>query len=385
MPNILRDFLTFRIVRNRPHRRDIVLPMPGPAGSAFVVLEFDDQGLLFDERGIDVLEAHLDALAGRNPVIIVFVHGWKHDAADGDAFLDRTHALIADAARPADRPILAVYLAWRGLTRAGNWVWENSSFWGRQSAAGRIAAGTPREILGRLKMFRAPPGQHPRATLLIVGHSFGALIVYTAIAQSLIDAALAGDPVVPSFGDLVLLINPAFSAISYLPMFSIIERGVFIDDQLPVFVSVPAANDEATGLLYPLGNLLRPVTEARRTRRERQALTRTMGHLPWLRTHTLSVAPRRGASDPATSLRALCRRGAIETIGDVLVTRAGRIPGGPFWVASATPDIIDGHDGIFLPAFEGFVRALLQAHAATPKSVPGMSRRPPERRSDIDT
>ena len=384
MPNILRDFFTFRIVRNRPHRRDIVLPLPGPAGSAFVVLEFDDQGLLFDERGIDVLDAHLDALAERNPVIIVFVHGWKHDAAAGDAFLDRTHALIAEAARPADRPILTVYLAWRGLTRAGNWVWENSSFWGRQSAAGRIAAGTPREILGRLKMFRAPPGQEPRATLLIVGHSFGALIVYTAIAQSLIDAAIGSGPVVPSFGDLVLLINPAFSAISYLPMFSIIARHVY-PDQLPVFVSVTAANDEATGLLYPLGNLLRPVTEAWRNRRERQALTRTMGHLPWLLTHTLSVAPRRDASDAATSLRALCRRGAIRTIGDVLVTGTGEAPGSPFWVASATPEIIDGHDGIFLPAFEGFVRALLQAHVATPKSVPGVSRMPTERRSDIDT
>ena len=386
--SVLLNFFTFRIIANRPHRRDISVPLEGPAGSAFMTLEFDDQGLMFDERGIGTLETHLAALNGRDPVIVVFVHGWKHDASPGDIFLDRVRALVAEAAKPSGRPILAIYLAWRGLSRAGNWLWENSSFWDRQAAAGRVAAGTPREILGRLRTFRNGPGDggQAQATLLIVGHSFGGLIVYAAIAQSLIDAAASTGPVVPSYGDLVLLLNPAFSAISYLPMQSIIGRREFSHDQLPVFVSVTAANDRATGILYPLGNVLRPLTEAWRTAHEREALTRTMGHLAWLRTHTLAAATQSASTgNPTTSLQTLGQPGAAETIGGVLVTATNQKSRSPFWVASATPDVIDGHDGIFLPRFENFVRALLQAHAETPKPVSGTPRRTINRGGDIDT
>ena len=44
---------------------------------------------------------------------------------------------------------------------------------------------------------------------MIVGHSFGGMIVFSALAQSLIEAASA--PVgrlTPGFADLVLLVNP---------------------------------------------------------------------------------------------------------------------------------------------------------------------------------
>jgi len=34
----------------------------------------------------------------------------------------------------------------------------------------------------------------------------------------------------------------------------------------------------------------------------------------------------------------------------------------PFWVASATKEIIDGHNGIFKPAFIAFARGLIGAH-----------------------
>ncbi len=369
---LLAGLFTFRLVGNRPQSRTLELPIDGPPGSGLLIVEFDDQGLLFDDRPLALLERRLEALRDRHPVIVVFAHGWKHNAAPADPFLAQVRALLSQAASASARPVLGLYLAWRGLSLAGDWLWENASFWGRQSAAERVAVGTPREILGRLRRFRnGPSGEPPRASLLIVGHSFGALIVFTAIAQSLIDAAASTGPVVPSFGDLVLLINPAFSAIAYLPVQAIIDRRCFTHQQLPVFVAVTALNDDATGILYPIGNFWRPLFEATRGVHERQALTRTVGHLAWLRTHMLSLAGQVPAADPSQGLLDVSQAGARAVIGGVLVTATGQKQDSPFWVASATRQIIDGHDGIFLPPFERFVAALLAAHAATPKPAPG--------------
>lgn len=132
--------------------------------------------------------------------------------------------------------------------------------------------------------------------------------------------------------------------------------------------------------LYPLGSLSRLISEAWRGQHEREALIRTMGHLEWLRTHELSAALP-GAAEPmaATATAATGQRARnafrslsggggehppAEVFGGVAVKRlAGRKPS-PFWSASATPDIIDGHNGIFKPAFIGFVAALVAATLA---------------------
>ena len=69
-------------------------------------------------------------------------------------------------------------------------------------------------MFGRLRHYRNHRRKHGGSPLLvIVGHSFGGLVVYSALEQSLIEAAsVAADHVVPSFADLVLLVNPAFTA-----------------------------------------------------------------------------------------------------------------------------------------------------------------------------
>jgi pimeloyl-ACP methyl ester carboxylesterase len=343
------------------------------------IVEFDDQGLCYNEHAMDDIQQELDGLdSDIPPVIIVFAHGWKHNASSNDNNLKNFQNLLKDISvkvAPSKRPVLGIYLAWRGLSRAGNFVWEQLSFWDRKQAAARVASGSARELLGRLKAFRnGPPraGGPPRATLIVVGHSFGGLVVYTALAQSLIEAAATRQDVVPSFGDLVLLVNPAFSAVSYLPIHRLIQRSHYNPAQFPFFVAVTATNDYATGVAYPAGLLPSLFTEAWRDSEEREAIFRTMGHLKWLRTHTLS------ASDPAASSSGHGGRKAFQSLsgadstkdglqtvfGGVSVSRLYNRKASPFWVASATPDIIDGHNGIFKPAFIDFVQALVAATLA---------------------
>jgi hypothetical protein len=376
------DFLKFRLLPNAPsHRGPTCTPVgPGDARYELAIVEFDDQGSCFDRRSLGDLEQSLRTLDGASPIILVFVHGWKHNATGHDDNLLSIRALLADtAAKEAQpggtgRPVLGVFVSWRGLSRSGNWIWTQSSFWDRQDAAQRVALGSTRELLGRLKAFRnGAPGDKPHATLVIIGHSFGGLIVYAAIAQSLIEAAATQGHVVPSFGDLVVLVNPAFAAVSYLPIHEIVTSREFDPNQLPVCISVTALNDMATKLLYPLGSRPKLLSEAWRGPQEREALINTMGHIPWMRTHELTIAspspmPQAPAASPAGRARDhstavdLTSATTPRTLGGVMVTPVpGRRPN-PFWVASATKSIINGHNGIFTEPFENFIRALVGAH-----------------------
>ena len=106
------------------------------------------------------------------------------------------------------------------------------------------------------------------------------------------------------------------------------------------------------------------VAEAWKGRQEREALINTMGHLRWLLTHEISKAASGGEPHAAAdavrlpqgaTLRALSTRDMEATFGGVTVRRVpNNLPPSPFWVASATPDVVDGHNGIFQPIFIGF-------------------------------
>jgi hypothetical protein len=286
---------------------------------------------------METLSIHLDKLNSELTTVIVFVHGWKHNGQSSDENLKKFEERVAKvAAEPGASWVLGVFVAWRGLSLYGLGL-ENLTFWDRKQAGLRVSMGAPRELFGRLRQFRAKglkAGGVP--VLIIIGHSFGGMIVYSALAQSLIEAAATQTgEIIPSFADLVLLVNPAFEAIRYLPIHDLIRErsaGSFAEHQLPVFVSVTGRNDQATGILFPLGMWITRLQEDTRGPEERQALIYTMGHLPWMKTHTLSAS-----------------RLTLEQFDKK----------NPFWVVSATKDMINGHNGIWGKHFVDFVHDLI--------------------------
>jgi hypothetical protein len=324
-----------------------------------IIVEFDDQGSCYDRRQMHALSRRLEELRGRDAVFVAFVHGWKHNASGNDDNLMHFCGVLSEIGAlegtgPDSRPVIGIFIGWRGLSLYGLET-ENLTFWDRKQAGTRVATGSVRELLGRLRQFRLQrESEGGRSVLVIVGHSFGGLVVYSAIAQSLIEAAATpGDAALPSFANLVLIVNPAFEAVRYLPVHSLVEERAARNlppQEAPVFVSVTAANDWATGLLFPLGMAVSLLQESATTPRERAALWHTMGHLRWLRTHELSLA-KQGAGGPV--VRTFCE------------TELRRVQFGaenPFWVVRASPDIINGHDGIFMPPFLHFLQALVFDH-----------------------
>jgi hypothetical protein len=220
-------------------------------GESVFAFEFDDQGLCHERGQMLRIAENLDALAAadEDAILVIYVHGSKHDARSDDSDL-RVFASIldqlayyeikqAEQQSPPQTPrrVLGVFAAWRGMSDWLHWL-ENITYWTRQAAALRVSAGSVRQLFGRARSCRRNRRTGGRAILAIVGHSFGGKIVYSALEQSLIEAASTpAGKVAPSFADLVLLINPAVGSINYLPIKVVVDERS--DAQLPVIVCAP--------------------------------------------------------------------------------------------------------------------------------------------------
>ncbi len=234
-------------------------------------VEFDDQGWMHHPGQMKALFRTLDeaTTSGHDDkrgdaVIVVYVHGWQHnaDACDENVCCFReTLKVVSELESRRDRPrqVVGVYVGWRGLSNAGLPLWTESSFYTRKSAALRVAMGSSRELLIRLRRFQEARNRAGGNTrLMIVGHSFGALIVYSAISEHLLNNALDFSPgedratPVKGFGDLVVLVNPAFEAVRYEPIFRVARTREYPAKQKPVLVMVTADNDWATGKAFPI-------------------------------------------------------------------------------------------------------------------------------------
>lgn len=381
----------FGLVPNAPHQNPSGAVVHATnAGDSFdlAIVEFDDQGLCYQRAQMDALQAKLDSL--KDAIIVLFVHGWKHDARSDDDNLVSFRTILgalARVVRPTGRPVLGVFAAWRGMSLYGPLLIE-ATFFGRKEAALRVALGSVRELFIRLRRYRNQEARDTGARLIVIGHSFGGLITYSALAQSLVDAAaLPPSRIVPSFGDVVLLVNPAFEAARYLPVYELIEarRAPFARDQRPVFISVTARNDTATGFWFPLGMRWAARGESTRTKKEREALVHTMGHIPWLITHRLTA--------PTVTTRARHQQqvGALANVphsrfaavdqsltafaqnpagvgksqrfpGGAVLTQVAGEPHNPFWVVEASREVVDGHNGIWGQVFAQFVWAVVTTH-----------------------
>lgn len=328
-----------------------------PYELAFV--EFDDQGRCYDRTQMDAVATRLDAMRADqlDAIILVFVHGWKHDARSNDANLTSFRELLVQAVQHEQaiagpgraRPVLGIFVGWRGLTSYGpTGLVADATFLRRQAAGQRVAFGSARELFGRLRHYRnARADQGGSPLLVLAGHSFGGMIVYSALAQSLIEAA--SDPagrLDSRFADLVLLVNPAIEGARYLPVHDLMEKPDYrarVTPQLPLFVCVQADNDEAVGTWFPIGNARNGVEEDAIGDLEKRCITHAIGFIDEFATHRLDAQTTAGP--------AVLSPPAPETIS-------------PFWVVRANPAVIDGHGGIWQPSFKTFLAGLVFAHVS---------------------
>ena len=270
---------------------------------AFV--EFDDQGW-FAERGqMDALFDLLNnKLKGEETLVYVYAHGWKHNASACDnnvvcfsRLLERTD--IAEQKLERNRTVVGVYIGWRGLPYSAGPL-TNLSFWSRKDAAQRVGRGGVLELLVRLNDYRnsqqtgKTDGQ-AKTQLVIMGHSFGGLVIYSALSHALIERAatmpyLAGaaeSEVAKSFGDFVMLVNPAFEGSLYEPLFQAAKNRCYNAEQRPVMMIVTSEADDATGKAFPIGRTLDTLLQHATSDAQKQSMRKAIGHDDRYMTHEL--------------------------------------------------------------------------------------------------
>lgn len=244
---------------------------------------------------LDVLKQHL--ATGSN-FVLVFIHGWRHDAQVGDTNVADLRLYAAHAVRfirqrcPAeplycDMKVTAIYVGWRGarvdepgLRRLfGNWlggligtVSAGTTLFDRKPVSESVAPGAI-SALRSLEAVLAPTGPSDQRynRMLVVGHSLGGNMLATGLKDDLIKMVRRHQPgtlMPPVLGDLVVLVNPAAEATKWTsiqrevwtrtafhtdastPTATVIaDNNFFPDRQKPVVVSITAA------LAFPAGGL----------------------------------------------------------------------------------------------------------------------------------
>lgn len=227
------------------------------AGSAYLegaskyrlrAIEFDEQGIRWsNEQRSSALAAIRDT--ARSPLLIVFIHGWHHNARPNDTDLqsfDRLLVKLAENKAAVGADIVGVYIGWRGLSAPRETdvtgLLRYTSFYSRKHATDRLAGIGLTQTLYELGNAAHRRGGHA----IFVGHSFGGRILERAIAQSLVgqsSGAGGGRAVRPS-ADLTLLLNPAAEALGSRELKLALQNW---EGRTPPIISLTSRNDSATG------------------------------------------------------------------------------------------------------------------------------------------
>jgi pimeloyl-ACP methyl ester carboxylesterase len=399
------------------------LPTPNKNNYLLGFIEFDDQGQLWDRKQMSDVVGKLAREAGTKDVLmVVFVHGWKHSAAPGDgnietfrtvlAQLADAEARLANVTNSAPREVAGVYLGWRGGSVTVP-VLENVTFWDRKNTAQKVGHGGVTEVLSRLELIKqakesTEPGRGA-TRLVVVGHSFGGAVVNTALAQVLESrfvqtkgpAGTQSD--VAGFANLVVLINPAFEAMQFMPLSDMAtERGSYFASQLPVVLELTSEADYATRYAFPAGRWFSTLFENTRERQRYNAVTSeqesidehdaditALGHFKPYRTHQLYPLRDQERAQVKTLSTADSVRLFIQSSADWAHDQPGnKIPFGavmlertttsagrnPYLLTYVDKNLIRDHNDIDDPRIIEFVKQLILISTQSPEQAKAIRR-----------
>ncbi|HYU70498.1 MAG TPA: hypothetical protein VEL09_14330 [Burkholderiales bacterium] len=397
-------------------------------------VEFDDQGWVQDaaKESNPTKADHLSKLyesirqirekpdkTQQRLSIVVFVHGWQHNAEATDSnvhafrrLLRQVDTLEAAAAGQGPKPrVVGIYVGWRGKSLTIP-ILDNTTFWERKNTAERVAQGQVQELFRWLDLFRDtgtdPTTGERNVTVLTIGHSFGGLITFEALSGEFVRNAVRfkrnvekpNDHYMSRVGDLVVIVNPAFEGARYEVLRAAVRRLPDVErNQLPVVIVATSTADVATRYFFPLARWFNTVFEAT-SGEEQSATVLAVGHNPRYITHDLSLC-----APDNTDCQEACKAAsgtASNTLQNNFEAKAAREysymfaiaergfdhrkakPGqqylcdglelrwteeaypdhNPFWVVRTTDDIMHGHNDIFNANMVAFARQMYTGFVA---------------------
>ena len=357
-------------------------------GYNLAFVEFGEQGSYQDSGQLPAALSIIRQTA--NPLVITYVHGWQNNAKSGDvqsfeSLLARLNS--APAIRNAGFHIVGIYLSWRGkITDVP--ILKELSFWNRKNTAERLASNY--DVYDAIASISEEARKdHPgRQYTVLLGHSFGGLIVERSVAHG-INAEIHGHADAPRSmpADLMIVVNPASDSILARQMIeALYERHT--EGTRPLFVSITSTGDWATGSFFPIGTGLASVSKgfnevaapgpANTQLSERKFYTSTPGHNEMLVNH-ITVNKHETFNSP-NGLHALEENLEHNHVGNgfTLDGANGQLdvwqikPVGnvdvPYWDVQVDPSIIKDHGDIWNERAEAMMAAIFRI--AHPKLNP---------------
>ena len=265
-------------------------------------VEIDDQGWFYDRRQLEAVTNMVSRDAGigqatntAGAIILLFVHGWENNADYDNTNVGMLRTELGQIREQEShlpnhtpRKVVGVYLGWRGESLKIPYL-QDLTFWTRKSAAYKVGGyGAATELLVDLEHLQqesnsALPTNAPRTELIIVGHSFGGQVVYSALSQIMAEHfvntfAFGKEPILKPLGDQVILLNPAFEASRYFDLYQMATNiDQYPTNQRPVLSIFTSKTDLATGWAFPVGRFFDTLFERNVSCYQKSATLKTVG------------------------------------------------------------------------------------------------------------
>ena len=249
----------------------------GPADGRYKLafVEFGDQGSPLDNSQ---RKAALEVIhKTRRPLLFVYIHVWQNNAVSGDVcrfehFLDTVSNFPEFKQR--NITVIGVYLAWRGVDVTLP-VAKFFTFWSRKQTGENIAAANSCfATVQELAIAAREPGKDLHRTVLI-GHSFGALVLGNTISHSILGANGEGSRS-SSPWDMAVAFNSAAGSVgvrqmmaeleylykydpqrhAYVSRANLGEETTAVRENRPALVFLQSENDVATNTAFPIGTAM---------------------------------------------------------------------------------------------------------------------------------
>ena len=177
---------------------------------ALSFVEFDDDGHYYDKRQAESLLQWLSHQS-QPQYVAIYTHGWHHNANDTDNNVRRFKESLRDIKqRNPSYQVLGIYLGWRGETLDIPWL-RALTFWDRKAVSETLGRNDFMNLLLRIEtLVKSDMAQRNR--LLTIGHSLGATVLLNALQPVWMQRLSEFKASKAGFGDLVVLVNPAFEA-----------------------------------------------------------------------------------------------------------------------------------------------------------------------------
>jgi hypothetical protein len=360
----------------------------------------DDARMLVPEQltrtleQIDVVRGSPPSKSGDRPMVAVFIHGWKNNAAEGTGNVWGFRQVLAGLSSNQDAPVLGIYVAWRGATLNVP-ILKELTFFERHPKSQSVGAGEMVEALRRIsRAVKAPNAASGDIRLVLVGHSFGGAVLEAAVTPQLHAAideaqkATGPERRVRWPADLVVYLNEAQEAERSYPLIEEMSRVMMPRPDCttlskdnpfrgPAVISISSRSDYATRGFFPVAQLIGRIYNRPQYQGsdplgagKRRLYYSTTAHLTTLQSHRIG---RR--DDPAIqSVLAKCPVPVLESNISmfendeqyVLVENPGAVNTTPYWVTWMPSEIVPDHSPIFTQVFRDYLVSLLLTATGLP-------------------